>query len=118
MTSGSLSTAPAGRIIDFDEAELRRPPFQSDWYLWVRGRLPALGLDARLAPRLYQGRPDYWAIEVAAITATNPDNDNSTSIEDYIFERSVPLAGITGTRGIMVIGANRSQQIEISDGAF
>ena len=55
MLGASLSTAPNGQIIAFEKAELRRPPFQDSLYLWVKGRMPAVGFDARLAPRIYQG---------------------------------------------------------------
>lgn len=115
IAGSSLSGAPNGQIIDFERAELRRVPFQDSLYLWVSGKLPGPGFDVKLAPRYYFGRPDYWDIEVAAVTVPSPANDvadNDTTLE---FERSVPLAGITGILGITVIGANRIKQIEISD---
>ena len=116
--SGSLSTVPQGQIIDFEKAELRRMPFQDSLYLWVKGRLPAQGFDARLAPRIYKnGRPDYWAIEVAAFSSLVAANDSgdahSLSGDSLMFERSVPLTGITGLKGVTVIGANHTQRIEI-----
>lgn len=116
--SGSLSTVPQGQIIDFEKAELRRMPFQDSLYLWVKGRLPAQGFDARLAPRIYKnGRPDYWAIEVAAFNSLAAANDAGDS-DSLIFERSVPLTGITGIKGVTVIGANHSQCIEIDGEAL
>jgi hypothetical protein len=122
-TSGSLSSVPNGRIIDFEAAELRRVPFQDSLYLWVKGKVPSTGFEAKLAPRVYHDRPDYWGIEVAVILQPNPAND--TGAHDtgngeisLDFERSVPLAGITGNRGISVIGANQIQRIEISDESF
>jgi hypothetical protein len=112
--SGSLSTVPQGQIIDFEKAELRRMPFQDSLYLWVKGRLPAQGFDARLAPRIYNdGRPDYWVIEVAAFSSMVAANDSGDADDALSFERSVPLTGITGTRGVTVIGASRTQRIEI-----
>ena len=115
-TSGSLTSVPNGRIIGFEIAELRRVPFQDSLYLWVRGTLPAPGFEAKLAPRVYHDRPDYWGIEVVVIAnAENIADDASISLN---FEKSVPLVGITGNRGISVIGANQIQQIEISDESF
>jgi hypothetical protein len=112
--NGSLSTVPQGQIIDFEKAELRRMPFQDSLYLWVKGQLPAQGFDARLAPRIYNdGRPDYWAIEVAAFSSLAAANDASDADDMLSFERSVPLTGITGTRGVTVIGASHMQRIEI-----
>lgn len=114
-SSGSLSSVPNGRIIDFEHAELRKLPFQDGLYLWVRGSLPGIGLEARLAPRIYHNRPDYWGIEVAVIQAPEPANDTGSAVETLVFERSVPLVGITGVRGITVIGANQVKRIEVSD---
>ena len=112
--SGSLSSVPSGRIIDFDVAELRNVPFQDSLYLWVRGTLPGIGFEARLAPRVYQIRPDYWGIEVAVVVHPEPANDSTVDGTSLDFERSVPLAGITGVRGIAVIGANQIKRIEIA----
>ena len=111
---GSLSSVPNGRIIDFETAELRKLPFEDSLYLWVRGTLPGIGFEAKLAPRLYQDRPDYWGIEVAVVTAPKAANDSDIGEVSLDFERSVPLTGITGVRGITVIGANQVKRIEIS----
>jgi hypothetical protein len=117
-TSGSLSSVPNGQIIDFEIAELRTVPFQDSLYLWVKGKVPDTGFEAKLAPRVYHDRPDYWGIEVAVIQQPNPDNDTGDCETSLDFEQSVPLAGITGNRGISVIGANQIQRIEISDESF
>lgn len=118
-SSGSLSSVPNGRIIDFEHAELRKLPFQDGLYLWVRGSLPGVGYEARLAPRIYHDRPEYWGIEVAVIHAPpvvvpGAANDAGNADETLVFERSVPLTGITGVRGITVIGANQVKRIEVS----
>jgi hypothetical protein len=118
LTSGSHSAMPQGSIIDFEKAELRQVPFQDSLYLWVQGRLPAKGYDALLSPRIYPGRPDYWGIEVAAFASIAPANDAEDAGDNLIFERSVPLTGITGTRGVTVIGANQVQRIDIDGEAF
>jgi hypothetical protein len=116
---GSLSTVPQGQIIDFEKAELRRLPFQDSLYVWVRGRLPGLGYDARLAPRIYNnGQPEYWAIDVAAFVRPVAANDGDDVGNELMFERSVSLAGIIGTKGVTVIGAHRSQHIDIVGEAF
>ena len=112
-SSGSLSSVPNGRIIVFETAELRKLPFQDSLYLWVKGTLPGAGFEARLAPRIYQNRPDYWGIEVAVVQAHAPDQSGDTELL-HIFERSIPLTGITGNRGITVIGANQVKRIDIA----
>ena len=115
-SGGSLTSVPNGRIIDFEVAELRKPPFQDGLYLWVRGTLPVpgIGFEAKLAPRVYHDRPDYWGIEVVVVAVPEPANDAGVGEVSLDFERSVPLIGITGNRGITVIGANQVKRIEIS----
>lgn len=113
MASGSLSSVPDGKIIDFDRAELRRVPFQDSLYLWVSARTPGARLELRLAPRIYHDRPEYWGIEVVAIQTQFAANDVGDSDGGGLSERSVPLAGIIGTRGVKVIGASHCQIIEI-----
>jgi hypothetical protein len=119
MCDASLSTVPNGQVISFEKAELRRLPFQDSLYLWVKGRMPTSGYDARLAPRIYNvGRPDYWGIEVAAFASIASDGVTDDAGDSLSFERSVPLAGITGIRGVAVIGANQVQRIDIDGGSF
>ncbi len=115
---GSLSSVPNGRIIDFERAELRRVPFQDSLYLWVSGMLPEPGLEAKLAPRVHYSRPDYWDIEVAAVAAGHEATDNDNETRGLQFENSIPLTGITGYRGISVIGANQVIRIDISGESF
>lgn len=112
-STGSLSSVPNGRIIDFEIAELRTLPFEDSQYLWVRGTLPGNSFEARLAPRIYQNRPDYWGIEIAAVQAHVPHRLAPVGDEPTTFEQSIPLTGITGVRGITVIGANQVKRIDI-----
>lgn len=118
MAGSSLSSAPNGKIIDFDRAELRRVPFQDSLYLWVSARTTGSGTELQLAPRIYHDRPDYWGIEVVAINPPRAANDAGDPDEARAAERAVPLTGITGTHGIRVIGASHSQLIEIDGGSF
>ncbi|MFN3619269.1 hypothetical protein [Sphingorhabdus sp.] len=111
--SGSLSSLPNGRIVDFECAEIRAVPFQDSLYLWVTGPHPGPDMHVRLAPRYYSDRPDYWAIEVAAIRPMMLST--GTADEMATFECAIPLVGVTGIRGITVIGANRLQRIEIAE---
>jgi hypothetical protein len=118
IASGPLSSVPNGQIIDFERAELRRVPFQDSLYLWVRGVLPAAGYEAKLAPRYHYSRPDYWDIEVAMVAQGQQGQHAGEDTVALTFERSVPLTGITGHRGISVIGANQVKRIEISEESF
>ncbi len=113
-SSWSYSSVSSGRMIDFDEAEVRRSPMQGEPHLWVKGRMPVPGFEVRLAPRIYHERPDYWDIEVSVTELHRPANDQGGEEISLNFERSVPLSGFTGVRGITVVGANQNKRIEIS----
>ena len=122
-TSGSLSSVPNGRIIDFEIAELKTLPFQDSLYLWVSGRMPAGSFEVTLAPRIYHDRPEYWGIEVAIVATQAAIKDQKVvdllaNEAPSMFERSVPLSGVTGSRGISVIGANQIKRIEITGESF
>ena len=121
--SGSLSSVPNGRIIDFEIAELKTLPFQDSLYLWVSGRMPTGSFEVTLAPRIYHDRPEYWGIEVAIVAKYAAANDQKVVVAQAnetraMFERSVPLSGVTGSRGISVIGANQIKRIEIAGESF
>jgi hypothetical protein len=122
-TNGSLSGAPNGRIIEFEIAELKKLPFQDSMYLCVRGRMPPGDFDVILTPRIYRDRPEYWGIEVTVVPAAIDAKDQGiggVAIKEAgtMFERSVPLTGVTGSRGITVIGANQIKRIEITGESF
>ncbi|MEU6234892.1 hypothetical protein [Kitasatospora sp. NPDC047058] len=95
------------RIIDFDEAKVVPGIVPATFILVVSGTMPYLNMTVRLSPRVYVERPDYWGIEVVGslsgigLPATAP------------YTASLPLDGILGTRGIEVIGANRTEQIAV-----
>lgn len=112
--SGSLSTMPGSRIIDFDKAEIRTVAFQDSLYLWVSGTLPGPNLEVRLAPRHYTDRPDYWAIEVAAMRPSGTGANPIDTHDPQMFECAIPLIGVLGVRGITVVGANRVQRIKLT----
>jgi hypothetical protein len=104
-----LPRAQAYRLINFERAEVRTlESFPPQYLLVVSGIKPYLNMRVNLVPLVYIRQPEYWGIEVAGhirggigLTATAP------------YTASIPLAGIMGTRGIEVIGANRSQRIEV-----
>ncbi|MGW4896873.1 hypothetical protein ACWEQL_32135 [Kitasatospora sp. NPDC004240] len=95
------------RIIDFDEARVVPGIVPGTFILVVSGVMPYMNMTVRLSPLVYIERPEYWGIEVVGslsgigIPATAP------------YTVSLPLDGILGTRGIEVIGANRTEQIVV-----
>jgi hypothetical protein len=105
----SLPKARSCRLIDFEEAEVRTlESFPPQYVLVVRGIKPYLNMRVRLEPLIYIRQPEYWGIEVVGrirggigLPTTAP------------YTVSIPLAGILGTEGIEVIGATRSERIEV-----
>lgn len=104
-----LPKAQSHRLIDFDQAEIitleSDPP---QYVLVVRGMKPYLNMRVKLVPLVYIQQPEYWGIEVVGrlrggigLPAQAP------------YTVSIPLDGITGTEGIEVIGATRSEKIEV-----
>ena len=107
-TFQKLPPSASCRLIEFEKAEVR-PGFVSETYfLVVTGNAPCMNMQVSLEPLTYVQQPEYWGIEVVGcltggicLTAELP------------FLASIPLAGITGTRGIEVIGAEHTQKIDV-----
>jgi hypothetical protein len=102
-----LPQAESCRLIDFDKAEVR-PGFVTGTYiLVVSGTKPYMNMEVRLVPRVYVKQPEYWGIEVVGclpgiwLPAEAP------------YVEAIPLDGVTGTCGIEVIGATRSEKIDV-----
>lgn len=80
-------------------------------FLIVRGEAPCVNMVVWLSPLIYIDCPDYWGIEVVGslpggvcLTATKP------------FALTIPLTGITGYKGVEVLGSNRSETFDVSGG--
>lgn len=108
-----LPQAESCRRIDFDGAEI--VTLQSDppqYVLAVSGTKPYLTMEITLVPLLFVRRPDYWGIEVVgrlsgvALPVQAP------------YSVSIPLVGITGSEGVEVLGATRSQRLEVPPGSM
>lgn len=105
-SSYSRASAPGARIVNFETAELRQQP-DGTFHLQVAGAQPPGDVEVTLAPRFYSDRPVYWAIEVVALHIKARGDSES-------FVCAIPLADITGSRGITVVGANRVQRIDVA----
>jgi hypothetical protein len=105
-----LPKADSCRLIDFDRAkvlalETTDPP---QYFLVVLGTKPFPNMEVRLVPRKYVQQPEYWGIEVVG---SLPSGGGPDPTAPYV--ASIPLANITGTKGIEVIGATRSEWRDI-----
>lgn len=95
------------RRINFDRAEVRPGFVPKTYFLIVAGTKPYLNMQVHLSPLIYIRKPEYWGIEVIGtlpgigLPATAP------------YHVSIPLDGITGTKGIEVIGATKRKKINV-----
>lgn len=99
------------RRIDFEKAEVR-PGFVNDTYiLIVSGTAPCLNMEVHLFPLIYIDCPEYWGIEVVGCL---PGGVCLDAIKPYTV--TLPLSHVTGSRGIEVIGATKTERFEVPGG--
>lgn len=96
------------RLLDFDSASIvTLESYQPQYVLTVTGTKPYLNMEVDLVPLMYIRQPEYWGIEVVGCL-NGPGLPVMTP-----FTVSLRLAGITGTRGVEVIGASRTEQLDV-----
>jgi len=76
--------------------------------LVVRGTAPSARMEILLSHLAYSDTPDWWGIEVISAL---PGGICLTESRRY--EVAIPLDGIEGRKGIEVIGASTTRQIEL-----
>ncbi len=108
----SLSSAPHGKLIDFEHAEIRSTQFNDEIYLYVAGAKPEDGWQAMLAPRIHHSVPDYADVEILKVRSRQDIKNSATENEDG-YQLSIPINSIKGSKGIMLIGANGDKVIDI-----
>lgn len=102
------SPAPGSvRLIDFEHAEVVPGFITGTFFLVVSGTKPYLNMKVRLSPLIYIRRPEYWGIEVVG---SLPGIGLPATAPYHVF---IPLSGITGTKGIEVIGVTRRKKIKV-----
>ena len=106
-----LEAASSVRKIPFDSAEVVSGIVPDTYFLVVRGEAPCLNMTVTLSPLIYIRCPEYWGIEVVG---SLPGGFCLDAIKPYV--KAIPLAGITGSRGIEVIGANRTLRFDVAGG--
>ncbi len=105
-----LPQSGACRLIDFDEVDVViLEIFPPQHVLIVSGTKPYLNMKVSLRPRTYIQQPEYWGIEMVGC----PPGFGLPALAPYTV--SIRLAGFIGTKGIEVIGATRSEKIELGD---
>lgn len=100
------------RLIDFEQAEVvTLESFPPRYLLVVRGTKPYLNMRVRLEPLAYIQQPEYWGIEVVGNLR---GGIGLPVVTPYV--ASISLDGITGTEGVEVIGATRSEKLKVPPG--
>jgi hypothetical protein len=104
-----LPTADSQRLIDFERAQiLTLESFPPQFVLRVTGTKPFLNMEVQLEPLVFIRQPEFWGIEVVGRL---PGGIGLPALAPY--DVTIPLSGITGTKGIEVIGASRSKKIKV-----
>jgi hypothetical protein len=120
----ALPKAGSHRLINFEEASVvtDRPPAFPPQFLEVSGRKPYANMWVDLAPLAYVRHPEYWGIEVVGRLPLGiglpseelPSEEVLGEAQKAQYIVTIPLySGITGTEGIELIGATRSERIEV-----
>lgn len=94
------------RLIDFDQARVVAGT-KPGYFLVVSGTKPYLNMEVHLSPLIYIRRPEYWGIEVIG---TLPGIGLPATAPYHVF---ISLEGITGTKGVEVIGASKRKKINV-----
>lgn len=102
-------TAESVRLIDFETAEVIGGFVNETYFLTVSGMKPYFNMKVELNPVIYTHQPEYWRIEVVGILP----GFGLPAFAPYSV--SIPLDGIIGTKGIEVVGASSTKQIDIAD---
>jgi len=105
----ALAAAESVRRINFDSAEVVNVAGRN--ILIVRGEAPCLNMNVSLSPLIYIECPEYWGIEVIG---SLPGCICLTAMKPFVL--ALPLDGIIGSKGIEVLGARRSEQIDVEGG--
>jgi hypothetical protein len=94
--------------IDFNRAYVRTGDTgKFERYLVVSGYKPTSNMEVKLSPLVYVRQPEYWEIEVQGCQR----GLGLPVLTPYTV--ALRLDGTIGTRGIEVVGATRSQRIDI-----
>jgi hypothetical protein len=103
----SAPTASSVRLIPFTKAKVVSGIVPGAHILIVSGTKPYLNMTVRLSPVVYIQQPDYWSIEVVG---SLPGIGLPTTAPYTV---ALPLGGVTGKKGIEVVGANKKLKIAV-----
>jgi len=106
-------TSERVNAVAFDSAELRAGPTMGQGlYLVVSGPAPTKGAHVRLLPVLGDSSPAYRRIDIVFEEHQVSDLPPST-VQPLRYEKSMPLSGLAGTKGIELVGANGRKKFDL-----
>lgn len=104
-----LPYSEAVRRVDFERAEiLTLESFPPQLVLTVAGTKPYANMEVELVPLVFMRQPEYWGIEVVGRLRGGV---GLPALAPYTV--SILLTGITGTEGVEVLGATRSERLGV-----
>lgn len=99
------------RLINYESYKVIPGIVNDTFFLSVQGTKPCINMEVRLSPLVYVTCPEYWGIEIVGCL---PGGICLPAIGRY--DEVIPLAGVTGSKGIELIGASRRETIKVSGG--
>jgi hypothetical protein len=106
--AGKRSAVNPCKVIAFTKSKVIPGFLPKTYFLVVTGTKPCINMEVSLKPRKYVKKPDYWGIEVVGCL---PGGICLTMTAPYAVH--LGLKGVIGTKGIEVIGANKSKKHKV-----
>jgi hypothetical protein len=104
------AVSQSARRINFKVAKVVPGIVRNTRFLVVSGTKPYINMHVHLSPLIYIRQPEYWGIEVIG---TLSGIGLPVTAPYHVF---ISLEGITGTKGIEVLGATIKKKIDIASG--
>jgi hypothetical protein len=108
----AFEAAQSIRRIPFKTAKVVPGIVSGTHILIVSGETACINMKVRLSPLIYIRCPEYWGIEVIGTLAGHC----IVGIVPTPYTVSIQLTGITGSKGIEVLGAGQSKRIKVAGG--
>lgn len=114
MTASAFQASPQAesyRLLDFDSVVVRPGFVNNTFFLTVTGTAPCINMKITLSPLIYIDCPEYWGIEVVG------NLPGGICLEQTApFTETISLTGVTGSKGIEVIGRTKREKQTVSGG--
>jgi hypothetical protein len=108
-----LPPAQSGRLMDFETAEvISQMIYPPRPVLIVSGHKPYQSMTVELVPLTYIRQPPFWGIEVVG-KASLPAGPTPMPAIAIPYTVELNLAGVTGSVGVEVIGATKTERLHV-----